>query len=205
MEMPFEFCALRFLLQWEQREKKLHALMKDNPSRDDIRKSLRYFQVARNFKELKSDNKVDYILNAIHNVSRKQSLSPEAKVTELAKQFKSEFQTFNLSAASKLLWLRYKSPFIVYDSRAVKALKRLGCHFDERNYSKYCDQWKTQYEKHKSEVKTATARLVEIRSFFPVWHQSEGVLVLLISKPWFLERVFDVYLWEKGGESSDDS
>jgi hypothetical protein len=50
-ELPFEFCALRFLIQWEQREKSLHQQIADNPSLLHIRSALRYFQVARTIEQ----------------------------------------------------------------------------------------------------------------------------------------------------------
>ena len=116
---------------------------------------------------MKSDEKIDCVLTAFRDVSEIQNLSTEARVEELAMRFKGQFQKFNLSAASKLLWLRYKSPYIVCDLRAVTTLKKLGCRFNDRKYSEYCEQWKAQYQKRESQIKTAASRLVEMQ-FFPV-------------------------------------
>lgn len=205
MEIPFEFCALKYFLQWEQKEKGLHDdLIKKNPSRIVVRKALNFFQVARNFKGLKSDEKVDWVLTALQEVSGIQNLSTEARVEELATRFKGQFQKFNLSAASKLLWLKYKSPYIVCDSRAVTTLKKLGSRFNDRKYSEYCEQWRAQYQKREPQIKTAASRLVEMQ-FFPVGQESERALVVLIREAWFLERIFDIYLWERAGETWDDS
>lgn len=100
--MPFEFCALRFFLQWEREEKALHAQMK-KPSLADIRNSLKYFQVARNFTGLKKDDRTQCIANSLASVDSNPDLLVQEKVVQLATKFKDEFNQFNLSAASKLL------------------------------------------------------------------------------------------------------
>lgn len=200
LELPFEYCALRFLMQWEQRERTLHGQIANNPSLDQIRSALRYFQVARTFRGLKSDQAAQAVADALCQVDEQSALSPEQKVTTLASRFKATFSQFNLSASSKLFWLRHKRPYIIYDSRAVAALRDLGCTFENANYVEYCNCWRNQYNQRKDAIKKAACRLHEVRSFLPLWHQTEAELKALALQPWFLERVFDIYLWEMGGE-----
>ena len=45
----------------------------------------------------------------------------------------------------------------------------------------------------------AASKLHEVRTFLPQ-QRSEPELIALASQPWFLERVFDIYLWEMGAE-----
>jgi hypothetical protein len=45
--------------------------------------------------------------------------SPNEKVKQLVKTLETRFKQNNLSAASKLLWLSYRHPYIVYDNRVV--------------------------------------------------------------------------------------
>src|SRR3989344_6114630 len=122
MEMPFEFCALRFLLQWERSEKSLHRGMKGAPTIENLRRALRFFQIARNFPGLKNDNNAQFIIHELTSLDSHSGYTPERKVEQLALRFKFKFEKFNLSAASKLLWLRHRKPYIIYDSRAVRAL-----------------------------------------------------------------------------------
>ena len=200
MEFPFEFCALRFLLQWERSEKGFHRQMKGPPDIVQLRKALRYFQVARNFKGLKNDSKAISIVEALTSVDSREDYSTEDKVEQLAHCFKAEFNQFNLSAASKLLWLRHRKPYIIFDSRAVIALKNMDSSFDKKSYSEYCQAWRKQYLVHQPAIKAASAKLIEIRSFLPAWHVDEEAMLKLTKQPWFLERVFDIFLWEVGGE-----
>ena len=131
--MPgFEFCAFRFLIQWQEDEQKLHAAISSStPAATDIRGALSYFQVARNFRDLDQPEKTAFVLNSLLEVRADQTLqTPGAKVARLTQRLQEEFDQDNLLAASKLLWLSYREPYIVYDGRAVTALIRdLGYRF----------------------------------------------------------------------------
>jgi hypothetical protein len=199
-ELHFEYCALRFLLQWLQRERVLHDQIVGKPSLQQVRAALQYFQVARTFPGLRSDKAVQAVANALRDVDGNSQLSPEEKVMTLASRFKERFDQFNLAAASKLLWLKHKRPYIIYDSRAVKALRALGCNFGNANYSEYCKCWRNQYSQRQKRIRQAASRLHILRAFLPPWYATKADLKVLASRPWFLERVFDIYLWETGGE-----
>ena len=200
-EVPLEYCALRFLYQWQLRERVLHGQIADNPSLQQIRSALQYFQVARNFKGLGSDEAAPQaVADALGQVDGNPQLSPEQKVFELASRFEERFDHFNLAAASKLFWLKHRRPYIIYDSRAVKALKDLGCNFGNANYSEYCECWRKQYRRRQKQIKQAASRLHLVRKFLPQ-PATKAQLSAFASQPWFLERVFDIYLWEMGGET----
>ena len=174
--------------------------MKSRPSLADIRSSLKHFQVARNFAGLKQDNRAQCISDLLASVDSNRHLSAKEKVVQLATAFKGEFKQLNLSAASKLLWLKHRKPYIIYDSRAVTALHEMGHRFEKKNYAGYCKSWRQEYRRHRENIQNATAKLVNMRSFFPTWHADGESMSKLFGQPWFLERVFDIYLWEMGGD-----
>jgi hypothetical protein len=121
----FEFCAFRFLTQWQEDELRLHRALSAAPNEEGIREALAYFQVARNFKGLGKDENASFILNSLIKVCTNQELSsPDQKVDTLVQKLKARFNQSNVSAASKLLWLSLREPFIIYDTRAVMALTR---------------------------------------------------------------------------------
>jgi hypothetical protein len=200
LELPFEYCALHFLLRWEQRERALHEQIAGYPSLQHVRAALSYFQVARTFAGLESDEAAQAVLDALGQVDAESQLSPEKKVERLAARFEERFSQCNLSAASKLFWLKHRWPYIIYDSRAVNALRELGDGFGNPNYSEYCSSWRNQYNRHEMAIKNAASRLHEIRPFVRPWQRTDAELTALASQPWFLERIFDTYLWEMGGE-----
>ncbi|MBI5759848.1 MAG: hypothetical protein HZA46_15120 [Planctomycetales bacterium] len=202
MEYPFEYCALRYLLLWGQEEKKLHNGMTGSEPTKVLHKALHYFRVSRSFKGIGDGQKATQILNAVVDIGENSTLEPENKVMNLAKRFQGEFDRLNVSAASKLLWLRYRHPFVIYDARAVSTLQKQFDHdFDKGDYVAYWKAWHEEYGKHQGAVKEAAARLKELQPFVSTWHQSEGSLTTMAQEPWFLERVFDIYLWECGGKN----
>lgn len=99
--MPsFEFCAFRFLTQWEESEYAFYNAIRSAPTEKDIRKALSYFQVARNFEGLK-EPAAAFILQCLVDVRADQApSSPHEKVNKLAEIFEKRFNQYNLSAAS---------------------------------------------------------------------------------------------------------
>ena len=169
-EFPFSYCAAKFLRQWEMREATLYSAISSDPSEDSIAQALAYVQVSRNFAKLKENpNKLEKIKKALVEVRCDENF-PSAcdKVMELSRRFEIEFDKFNLSAATKLFWLSYKSPYLIYDKRAVKALKRYFQHnFDSRNYAQYASAWRTEYKKANVGIEKAIANLKNGRAFMP--------------------------------------
>ena len=196
----FEFCAFRFLAQWLESERGLHAAISSVPTEGDIRKALSYFQVARNFKGLKAPENATFIVKSLKEVRTNEALSsPELKVKKLAHKLQERFGQFNLSAASKLLWLSYREPYIVYDNRAVRALKKkFGHRFDVRDYGAYSNAWREEYVKTEGLIQAAVEQLPKGRMFMRSCPLPDPKLVRLAKKVWFKERVFDVFLWEVG-------
>jgi hypothetical protein len=200
--MPgFEFCAFRFLIQWQEDEQKLHAAISSStPAATDIRGALSYFQVARNFKDLNQPEKTAFVLNSLLEVRADQTLqTPDAKVARLTQRLQEEFDQNNLSAASKLLWLSYREPYIVYDGRAVTALIRdLGYRFPTRDYPQYSKSWREEYEKHKNSIGKAIEHLPKARMFMRPLPLTDEQLLAMARESWFQERVLDIFLWEIG-------
>ncbi len=201
VKFPFEFCALRYFLQWQRKEAALHSHMRaTDPELPHLRKSLRYFQVARNFRGLKHDPRAQVVRDKLLEVRARKDLATVQQVELLATLFKeAEFQ-YNISAASKLLWLSSRKP-IIYDSRAFTALvEEFGHKADRKDYEAYCASWKRAYKQNKQAVLDAVNQLPKVRAFLPGDTPADDQLMTLVRKPWFRERVFEIYLWELGGD-----
>lgn len=200
-KFPFEFCALRFLIQWKSKEQCLHRDIRAEPTVNQFRSALRYFKVARNFKGLGEEDIAVLALRAFMEVREQDNITPEEKVIMLARRFKADGFQANLSAASKLLWLKYRGPLVIYDSRAVAALTaHFGRDIGNKNYHKYCEVWRGEYKRHVEKIDKAVRQLQHVRDFMPTWRMSNETLLRMANRPWFKERVFDIYLWEIGGD-----
>jgi hypothetical protein len=192
-----EFCAFTFFTQWQQYERELYDAIRASPSDNDIRAALSYFGVSRTFTGLNTPGKVTLILQSLIEVRIDQTLlTPSRKVDKLAEKFQETFGKLNLSAASKLLWLSQREPFIIYDTRAVKALT---CHFRHRliNYSEYSSAWREEYRKHDALIQSAVEELPKARLFMRL-PPSDYELWQMPKETWFMERVFDTFLWMIG-------
>jgi len=201
MKLPtFEFCALRYLLLWSQKEARIHEQMKDSPEVSDLREALSHFGIARNFRNISEDKIARTAIDTLLKVSGDNSPSAEQKVIKLARRFEAKFNKFNLSAASKLLWLRHRSPFLIFDDRAFRSLKRLSQEpFKKQEYLKYVSAWRSTYDQNQNAIKQAVTHLPDALPFVRDWYQSKEEIASLASQDWFQERIFDIYLWELGG------
>jgi hypothetical protein len=201
MPIPtFEFCAFSFLNQWQEDERGLYNAFTTVPTEQHIRKALTYFQVARNFRDLKKREKTEIILTALNEVRAAQDLNaPHERVQALTIRLREHFDQNNISAASKLLWLTYREPQLIYDSRAVKALRHhFGHTFDESDYAAYSEAWRHEYAKCKLAIQKGVEQLPKGRLFMRSCALSDPELVALANEVWFTERVFDLFLWEIG-------
>lgn len=120
------------------------------------------------------------------------------RVTELAKAFLAEFGSKNLSDASKLLWLRKRSPIIIFDSRARKALNNLSYNIRATDYSEYLNCWRKEFLTREDAIRAAASRLPDVKDFTTMWSDKDDTLLDIVKSDWFIERVFDRYLWEAG-------
>ena len=182
------------------------SVKKALPDLNKLREALRHFQVARNFRGLEQDKKAESVRDALLEVRANGALSAEDKVESLAEAFRDKGFQCNRSASSKLLWLSLRKPFIIYDSRSVKALQKmelLGAK--ETGYEAFCASWRGAYKSDREAILKAVNELPKVRSFLPGATPPDIRLLALVNKPWFRERVFDIHLWELGGAETPDA
>lgn len=203
MNLPYEYCAYRYLELWERIEKSLYRAISGAHSASQIRDALNYYKIARNFKGLKEDEVAENISKELLKVDGFRG-SYSKNVEKLAESFKVSWQ-YNLSAASKLLWLRYRSPYLIYDSRAVTALRRMGNKFKNADYTLYCEAWRKEFEKRSDEISLAARGLVNLpRKYTAAYNLKGDELTEIVDSEWFIERVFDIYLWEAGAAKQNE-
>jgi len=197
INVSMELCAAHFLLQWKRKEEKFHESLSKKPSAESLRSALSFFIIARNFSGIKADRNVaQEIIDMLLEIDKDKSLKVQEKVAALAAKFKVRFGKNNISAASKLLWLRRRAPYVIYDSRAEKTLKAMGAKFKSRDYAKYYEAWRTSYELYKPTIVKAVRGLHNIHKILPEWDQSPEGTREMVNSDWFLERVFDIYLYQ---------
>lgn len=195
---PFEYCALKYLLQWTLKEESIHRLMRDDViTIEAVRRGLHYFKVDRGFRDIANDRRATRVLELLRAARAEESLTTDQQVIALADAFKtSVFKTYNLSAASKLIWLCDRKAIII-DKRARIALERLvGRSIAEGDYSEYCKAWRAVFRLHARTIKDAADALPSVQAFLPGACPKDTALRALAGKRWFQKRVMDIWLWE---------
>ena len=111
---------------------------------------------------------------------------------------KDDSESSVLSATTKLLWVKFGSPVVIYDKQAREALGT-----PDGDLSKFYTCWHQGYRKHKADIERACAAIATMQDhWYPTWTDLDhGEIDEAISSPWFRDRVFDIYLWHKGDRS----
>jgi hypothetical protein len=114
-------------------------------------------------------------------------------VCALAEKFAEAYgQGAEISAASKFLWIRHKTPVVISDRRARTYLKQLG-----EEYASYRSEWLKQFDEPEGAIRMACAELVRVQDFSPDGETDES-LKSTVEGRWFHERIFDKFLWRNG-------
>jgi hypothetical protein len=147
------------------------------------------------------DVQVRKIRGLLLKFRRRDDLPPIRRVVDLANAFKMAGFQYNVSAASKLLWLSSRAPIKIYDERAWDALRRLGAKPGPKgDYAKYFECWHEKFSEFQMEIEDAVSELPSLREFLPKPSPTSKVITNVTNNAWFKERVFDIYLWELGRE-----
>jgi hypothetical protein len=96
-----------------------------------------------------------------------------------------------LSAASKFLWMRFKSPVVMYDRYAWQWVKRTGKLAGAASYSEYLRVWRENYNSSRELISKACSEIVPFKKFTLAEAMTENELRNLVGEDWFHERVFD--------------
>ena len=201
-----EYCALHYLDQWFSKERRIRAGLRSNDDEVMLRSladAMSFFQVARNFPK-----KYDVCLGRrryapLLKVVKSVSGEPRPKrndFTRVVEHFRRSIsQAYGgrdvLSASTKLLWLLYRDPIIIYDSRVRSVLKS-----STGDYSEYVAKWDEGFRSHSRVIARACGTLDGHRRLLSCGHLiSDTQLRAVCKKKWFHRRVYDIYLWHVAG------
>lgn len=188
----FDYFSLKYLILWQNVERPIQRAMSGNPAPAELRRAMHSFRIARSFAGIADETKAMSVIQALKGVGK----SGATSVEELASIFEKKFDHRNVSAASKLLWMRHRTPFLIYDRNARVALGQLAGTRADVDYAGFESAWRAEYSKSALRVAEASGRLLQLDRYFS--HLDEG-LDELVNQTWFHERVFDNYLWDMGG------
>jgi len=206
MVPSFEACALRYFDQWFCLEKGFYKNLNKPESERELKlralfDAAKFFKISRNFPRKfdvqQGKDRLQPALEALE-ATRRPAKDPDMieAVNSLADELSQKYGGKKmLSASSKLLWLRCRDPLVIFDNRANTALE-----VADDTYAVYVAAWRKRFLREKDHVEAACKKLPEVLKFALCGNQmTESSDRDVISQPWFHHRVFDSYLWHKGG------
>ena len=89
-----------------------------------------------------------------------------AAVDNLTGDLSKVYKQNALSAASKFLWLKFRSPIVIYDTLAHNALKQMNAsRRDYQTYALYHDAWRSSFARHREAIVSACEALRSVKRF----------------------------------------
>jgi hypothetical protein len=195
----FKFFTMYYLNDWCSTDEdyfiKLQPDKEPSVRRECMQRAATYYGIARNFRLLPNEERFASALDALDGISASFNHDVDSQVSELANTFRSAYGRNAVSAASKFLWIRHRSPIIIYDTRAIRAL---GGNLRDRDYSTYRREWLRQFDKHEAAIRSACSQVLEVKDWSLAFEKPEDKVRGWLSERWFHERVFDKFLWWHG-------
>jgi hypothetical protein len=197
--MPnFYYAAYSYLDEWMRKDRQFHAKLGRDQSGDISDESgaaclvevAKYYGVLRTLRTNEEHPRLKAAYRALQNIEAINERTLVETVEGFTKTLAAAYRVHALSAASKFLWMRFRSPVLIYDSLVAKWLCKNG---DYRNdgYANFRVAWMKKYQQYESEVRDAAASLKSVRRFTLAWEVSDIELESWTSSTWFLHRVFD--------------
>lgn len=201
MGITFDFFALHYLNLWLANERafcKNAESKKRSQQLSALQDAAAHFSIARNlltkFDLGKGLKRYEPVLEILDNYSSRdfQKNAGIATIIEVHDKLSKVYGKRKvLSATTKFLWVKFRSPIIIYDGQARKALGTTNGDIEA-----YYQAWEKEYAKHKEEIEVACHSLVNVHSYI---HDSAGFsktdVESIAKESWFKRRVLDSYLW----------
>jgi len=201
-KLTFDCCALQYLNQWLEHDKKYYEDFNNvNLVKSDKLNSLKaaatFYKIARNlptsFEKDMNVERYQPVLDILETISIENITNNV--IEELNRVRKSISLQYGgrdvLSLTSKLLWLKFRSPIIIYDSKVRQAVGAFN-----NNYEDYCKKWNDKYKEHELDIEIACIKLHEVKNYcIDPDVATQDYIKEIAKEKWFRERVLDIYLW----------
>jgi hypothetical protein len=209
-KFTYEYSAFYYLNWWLKFDSRFFSVLSDGEASFAqkllvLQEAARVYRVVRNL-EKKYDTKIGLerlapVLNILAACSAKDFTQKKwiASLEDAHGQISAAYGGVTaLSFSTKVLWLRFKRPIIIYDSRARAAL----CCAQNCGIKAFSDEWRMACRRASIAIDAACRRLPTVAKFSVSGnHVTRKAIAELISHEWFKERVFDSWLWHTGEDA----
>jgi len=166
----FNYYALHYLNLWVTQDRDCCRALAGSDKNEKLRllaKAAVDYSVVRNLRtkydERRGLPRLGPVLKIIDNVHRANFRGDKflLSVTKVRDKISAQYGCRDvLSATTKFLWLKLKSPIIIYDNQARRALEVRPGEFEE-----YCSKWRKRFEDFEPQIRRACASLSKVHRY----------------------------------------
>ena len=199
----FEYCSLYYLNQWLSHDREYCQVLANGNEEEKLsilKSAGSFYRVARNlsreFDEKKGLVRCKPVLEILDTVNKEQfEDNAVKKIQKVKNKISGRYGDRSvLSLTTKFLWLKIKQPVLIYDSQVRSSLG-----LKNEDLSEYYYNWKKEFKNYKGKIASVCSKLPDL--YLYTIDQEVGTKEYIgevSSKEWFHDRVFDIYLWNKG-------
>lgn len=206
MNVSFDFAALHYLNLWLASDLELCCALTEGNEDEKLtalKKPAAVYRVARNVRK-KYDIELGIprfkpILDIIDDLTEADFRRDRiAAIISIRDRISAQYGHRDVSSlTTKFLWLKIKSPIIIYDNQARKALGT-----DAGDLSAFYSVWQSRFTENADQINAACCSLARAARYaIDTVTATEKYISNIAANQWFKERVFDVSLWHVGNEA----
>ena len=202
----FEYCSLHYLNQWLTYDMgycQALANGNNNEKLTALKNAGGFYRVARNlpseYDEKKGLARYEPVLDIIDPLKPIQfENNPIKEIREIEKRISGKYGNRRvLSLTTKFLWIKIKQPILIYDSQA-----RIAVGTEDGALDAYYEKWREGFKANQREIVEVCSKLSDMNKYAVNQEVGTKEYIMRVSgETWFHERVFDIYLWNKGNNA----
>ncbi len=197
----FEYCSLEYLNQWFTNDRGYCQALANGDKSEKLaalKSAGGFYKVARNLDSKYEKGLIRYepVLDIIDPLKPSQFENDTVKeIREIEGTLSEKYGNKSLlSLTTKFLWIKIKQPILIYDSQVRIAL---GTKSDDLDA--YYKRWREEFKANQKEIVDVCSKLADMNKYAVNQEVGTKEYIRKISNnTWFHERVFDIYLWNKG-------
>ena len=197
----FLYSAYSYLDEWMQRDRCFYtALAFERENQLSVEEGAnclvevaKYYKVIRTLTDTGEKPRLKAGYEALQATGPLVDGDAAGMVERFAKSLHTSYGKYALSAASKFLWMRFRSPVIIYDKFAAEWLSK-HCGYTGGGYSSYHKIWSREYPQFQERIREACRDLQNVKRFTLACNVSEEQFSEWITSRWFMERVLDHHM-----------
>jgi hypothetical protein len=201
MPNNFYYAAYSYLDEWMQKDSRFHQILaferraetSATAGAECLVEVAKHYKVIRTLRRTEENFRLEAAYKALHATEPPTESDVVEKVEAFARALGNKYGGIALSASSKILWMRFRSPVIIYDSIVADWLCK-NCGYKDDGYPNYHRIWSRKYREYEEEIEDACAELNSVKKFTLAREVSAAQLSEWANSKWFKQRVFDHFI-----------